>query len=78
MIVQIVLGYIWEDGLTGQTGWLRSAFETQLSVCPLTCLPCTKTLVILGARLSTSLVKRLAARRTTDLVGENTRRVLIS
>lgn len=41
-------------------------------VCPLTCLPCTKTLVILGARLSTSLVNRLAARRTTDLVGEKT------
>lgn len=41
-----------------------------LSVYPLTCLPCTKTLVILGARLSTSLVKRLAARRTTDLVGK--------
>lgn len=46
--------------------------HSPLSLCPLTCLPCTKTLVILGARLSTSLVKRLAARRTTDLVGEKT------
>lgn len=33
----------------------------------LTCLPCTKTLVMDGARLSTTLLKRLAARRTTDL-----------
>lgn len=33
----------------------------------LTCLPCTKTLVMDGARLSTSLLKRLAAWRTTDL-----------
>lgn len=56
-------------------GERRSAAEstrTPLPLCPLTCLPCTKTLVILGARLSTSLVKRLAARRTTDLVGEKT------
>lgn len=44
--------------------------EALRSALPLTCLPCTKTLVILGARLSTSLVKRLAARRTTDLMGD--------
>lgn len=36
----------------------------------LTCLPCTKTLVMDGARLSTTLLKRLAARRTTDLGAE--------
>lgn len=34
-------------------------------------MPCTKTLVIDGARLSTSLPKRLAAKRTTDLRAEN-------
>lgn len=55
-----------------QVGLLWPATQSLLSVRPLTCLPCTKILVILGARLSTSLVKRLAASRTTDLVGKKT------
>lgn len=59
-------------GHNQQRGLLRSTSQALLTVWSLTCLPCTKTLVILGARLSTSLVNRLAARRTTDLVDEKT------